>query len=230
MTSPTPEQDLKKSASPHDTHPFARGAVIEVWHIPTQHADDWWSEPDSDEEDTENRTVRLCDIIDRRQGNDAMTWKYYVHYRDFNRRMDEWIGMDRIVSPPSVGNAKARALKKKEKEEEEAEQEKPEAPKEEGRRTRGSRRKSVDDDATVAASNVGDTGEDSEESPEKKRDVKKQVLMAPDAVTTHTVGEHVVATVKAQELDEHEGLDEASLREHEEVTKVKNVAFMELGQ
>jgi len=39
-----------------------------------------------------------------------------------------------------------------------------------------------------------------------------------------------IVTVAAQELDEHEGLDEASLREHEEVTKVKNVSEIQLGQ
>jgi len=43
------------------------------------------------------------------------------------------------------------------------------------------------------------------------------------------IGVDVVATVPAQELDEHEGLDEASLREHEEVTKVKNVMQVQLG-
>ena len=57
-----------------------------------------------------------------------------------------------------------------------------------------------------------------------------EILSADAAVTTMTVGEHTVATVKAVELDEHEGLDEASLREHEEVTKIKNVGFLELGR
>jgi histone acetyltransferase MYST1 len=55
------------------------------------------------------------------------------------------------------------------------------------------------------------------------------VALPTEAVHTTSVGEHVVETIAAQELDEHEGLDEASLREHEEVTKVKNVAFIELG-
>ena len=32
------------------------------------------------------------------------------------------------------------------------------------------------------------------------------------------------------EHDEHEGLDEEQLKEHEEVTKVKNVKFVELGE
>jgi len=38
-----------------------------------------------------------------------------------------------------------------------------------------------------------------------------------------------VVTLAAREMDEHEGLDEASLREHEEVTKVKNVAQVQIG-
>jgi histone acetyltransferase MYST1 len=33
-----------------------------------------------------------------------------------------------------------------------------------------------------------------------------------------------------REHDEHEGMDEASIREHEEVTKVKNVNFVRLGR
>lgn len=33
-----------------------------------------------------------------------------------------------------------------------------------------------------------------------------------------------------KEHDEHEGMDEASIREHEEVTKVKNVNFVRLGR
>jgi len=39
-----------------------------------------------------------------------------------------------------------------------------------------------------------------------------------------------IVTVAAQELDEHEGMDKASLREHEEVTKVKNVSEVQIGQ
>ena len=83
-----------------DAHPFARGSVIEVLF-----------DLDGD--------AQLCDIIDRAPSdtpNHAITsyrWKYYIHYRDFNRRMDEWItDPGRIVNPPSVGNAKVRiALK-----------------------------------------------------------------------------------------------------------------------
>jgi hypothetical protein len=262
----------------------------------------WWSDPDSSEEETDESgtnnhnndnenakdsnnnqvTVRLCDIIDRAQNPDG-TWRYYIHYRDFNRRMDEWVvDLRRIVSPPSVGNAKARALAAQERalkrqREQQAVLETPRGRRksaatpsllpgesEDGRRTRLSRRKSqhlLDDDATVATSHVDSSGYGGGTDDEDMEDVgnntlanqhggshsasgggggsthgggstshkHKEVLVVGDNITTHTVGEHVVATLQAQELDEHEGLDEASLREHEEVTKVKNVAFMELG-
>jgi histone acetyltransferase MYST1 len=65
---------------------------------------------------------------------------------------------------------------------------------------------------------------------EKGTTVSLPTIVAEHSDRRTKVGEHgVVQTIAAQELDEHEGLDEASLREHEEVTKVKNVAFLELG-
>jgi RNA binding activity-knot of a chromodomain len=312
-------------AASQDTHPYARGSVIEVWHYTRK--DEWWSEPDtSDEEQRDeggaHRTARLCDIIDRANANNS--WRYYVHYRDFNRRMDEWIGPERIVSPPSIGNAKARALKKKKQKaahgqapvggpagaavtpsassipssaaaesdasgprsrrrtsllQESASSVADDAaldaasgggavgqtpvPAESdtaavggtaagtgprsgpgggggpgGRRRRQSSRRKSDDDATVVTSNAADNdgsatslpNQNQLQPPQLKNNIKSQQIVLSDAMTTHTVGEHVVATVHAQELDEHEGLDEASLREHEEVTKVKNVNFLELGE
>jgi histone acetyltransferase MYST1 len=261
-----------------DQHPYARGSVIEVWHVNKKNsAEDWWSETSSedelDQDENRQKTVRMCDVIDRAPVTESLKntgtnlWRYYIHYKDFNRRMDEWVNMDRIVSPPSVGNAKARAMKKEEErlkrkqlrkeEAAAAEQEMmdwtaarsrrrasavpsdlgPDSNGGEGgtRRTRLSRRKSsaIDDDATVIAGNQGDedTAAEEEANAHQHAPTKKEAMSLPtDAVTTHQVGDHVVATVKAQELDEHEGLDEASLREHEEVTKVKNVGFIEIGQ
>ena len=279
LTSPSPAP----GTTAQDQQPYARGSVIEVWHITKKDSsEDWWSETSSSEEDADqenkedgeggvhhhHKSVRLCDVIDRapvenvknnNNNNGLIQWRYYVHYRDFNRRMDEWVGVDRIVSPPSVGNAKARAMKKEEerlkrkllrKEEKSAlEQEAmdttprgrrraslPDQLNEGGeagtRRTRLSRRKStnMDDDATIVTGNQGDEEEDAVKDPKTKAAKREELALPNDSVTMQTVGDHVVATVKAQELDEHEGLDEASLREHEEVTKVKNVAFVEIGQ
>jgi len=91
------------------------------------------------------------------------------------------------------------------------------------------RRKSLNDDdaATVV------TGNQDETFDEKPPAAIKEIITLPtngSTMATTVVGGHVVATVAAQEIDEHEGLDEASLREHEEITKVKNVSFIELGR
>jgi len=261
------------SPSPNgmDAHPYARGSVIEVLHGKKEEKEDsWWSDDSEDEVEEKDVTtsVRLCDVIDRVQDADGKC-RYYVHYRDFNRRMDEWIGEDLIVSPPSVGNAKARAMKKEEERQkrkaariEERNQELAEA-----LSAPRSRRRSTATPTAAASKTTGeqmpmDTTPDSEktrlkrrqrrksgtsagdeeptppekasgspETPNKEPDTNKEILkIATTAATETTIGEHVIATIPAQELDEHEGLDEASLREHEEVTKVKNVAFLELGE
>lgn len=275
---PSSTRSIPSPSPAQDVHPYSRGAVIEVWHIPKRadnHDDDewWWTESDDSEteEDIKKRksrkTIRLCDIIDRSQVPNAegkLEWKYYVHYRDFNRRMDEWVTLDRIVSPPSVGNAKARLLKR---EEEKLKRKRKEdmpivdlsGPRTSRRRSsatpvaiedgsgavtpgsdqrnrrRLSRRKSMEDDDTVVAANTLDEEEEQDINEEKNKASnntnKKAILsVATDGVTMHTVAGHVLATLNAVELDEHEGLDEHSLREHEEVTKVKNVNFLELGE
>ncbi|KAL7530860.1 hypothetical protein ACHAXR_007351, partial [Thalassiosira sp. AJA248-18] len=274
-----------------------------------------------------NDHVYLADIIDRRSlhthlenSNPLQKFKYYIHYRNFNRRMDEWITMERIVSPPSVGNARVRALKRKEdrrKREEEERKERERILKEAfsgggiGRRD-AVRNRSLEDlnkadgNATAAGTavgvggavpnrkrlrraastgeGIGDTnycdlavsagsaaalpsstsmGETYEDPtgrltrrPRREASVASGVggTGAPSIATTTTTTsvtskssstgalaaptiiaeEHtaidVVTTIAAQTLDEHEGMDAAALKEHEEVTKVKNVNTLELGK
>ena len=77
-----------------DEHPYRQGAHLTVT---------WGAE----------KTPRLAEVIERAHRNPddddpAMQWNYYVHFLDFNRRMDEWITCDRIVEPPSVANKKAK--------------------------------------------------------------------------------------------------------------------------
>lgn len=250
-----------------DAHPYARGSVIEVLHgVKDEKEQSWWSDDSEDEVEVQETTARLCDVIDWVKEADGKC-RYYVHYRDFNRRMDEWIGMERIVAPPSVGNAKARALKREEERQKRKEKRIEERNHElaEALSAPRSRRRSTAT-PTTASGAVGEaTSMDTSpegQSPQKKRrprrktttggeeestppdkapgspetpneqpDMDKEILkLATTAATETTIGEHVIATIPAQELDEHEGLDEASLREHEEVTKVKNVAFLELGE
>ncbi|KAH8061450.1 histone acetyltransferase [Aureococcus anophagefferens] len=157
-----------------DEHPFKVGS----WLVVT------W-QPDASE--------RLCTIIERAKVEDAERitpntikaskadldarddglWRYYVHYADFNRRMDEWVKPERVALKPSAAGALAKA------------EEGPAAPRRRPRRR--------------ARGDGGGGGARRRATPR----------------ATH---------------DEHEGLDEASLREHEEVTKVKNVGVVELGR
>lgn len=267
---PSKKHKAEKTPSPTsgggiDAHPYARGSVIEVLHgVKEEKEESWWSDSEDEVEEQET-TVRLCDVIDWAKEADDKC-RYYVHYRDFNRRMDEWIGMERIVAPPSVGNAKARALKREEEKQKRKEKRIEERNQElaEALSAPRSRRRSSTATPTAVSGAAGEaspmdttpegqtshkkrrprrksTGEEeptppdktsgSPETPNDKPDTDKEILkLATTAATETTIGEHVIATIPAQELDEHEGLDEASLREHEEVTKVKNVAFLELGE
>ena len=166
-----------------------------------------------------------------------------------------------MVSPPSVGNAKARALKKK-SDEEERQRVRRERAKEEERRI-----------SLLIASTMDDDGVSAEERRKSRRCLLRRTASSEsnddilDAVSDQLMGEgndnrltrrqrrktvdgdgfeptissdnsqtgghfvrDVVTTLTAPTLDEHEGMDESALKEHEEVTKVKNVATLELGQ
>jgi len=159
-----------------------------------------------------NEEPKLATVIDR---TSSAPFKYYVHYRDFNRRMDEWVGVDRIISPPSVANAKLKALLAAEK------------------------AKAAAASAKEIAENNLDDDEVQRTTRRQKRALSQSSLKDARTKTSERDmhihdGERVdagkVITVQADEMDEHEGLDEESLREHEEVTKVKNVAKVELGK
>ncbi|ETV69838.1 hypothetical protein, variant 4 [Aphanomyces astaci] len=135
-------------------------------------------------------TERTCVVIDRK-ATTAGKFKYYVHWHDFNRRMDEWINADEIVRRGT--DEEIKHLQKKEHKEKEKEKE---------------------HDKTGGTVGTGDHS-DSKDSGRGTRGHKRKTesdFAEPD------------------EHDEHEGMDAASIREHEEVTKVKNVRFVEIGK
>jgi len=41
-------------------------------------------------------TLKSCEVIERKQNEDTGEWQYYVHYDGLNRRLDEWVGLDRF--------------------------------------------------------------------------------------------------------------------------------------
>ncbi|XP_003384225.1 PREDICTED: histone acetyltransferase KAT8-like [Amphimedon queenslandica] len=43
-----------------------------------------------------DHTWHMAEIIQKRENMDTKRMEYYVHYKEFNRRMDEWVGSERI--------------------------------------------------------------------------------------------------------------------------------------
>ena len=122
---------------------------------------------------------RLSKIVERSEMvNESGNWSYYIHYNDFNRRMDEWISVDRIITYPSEAN-KLNVT-------------------------------TIHHQVHINSPNGND----------EKKSITNNVTTTDKSGPT---------TVNELEHNEHEGLDEASLIEHEEVTKIKNIKFVQLG-
>eukprot|EP00960_Hanusia_phi_P065718 766195-Hanusia_phi.AAC.5 len=43
-----------------------------------------------------NGTVQTARIVERRLAPDGRSWEYYLHYEDYDRRLDEWVPSDRV--------------------------------------------------------------------------------------------------------------------------------------
>ncbi|KAG7016527.1 Histone acetyltransferase of the MYST family 2 [Cucurbita argyrosperma subsp. argyrosperma] len=102
-------------------------------------------------------------VIERRklQATGFSDYEYYVHYTEFNRRLDEWVKLDQL---------------------------------------------DLDSVETVVDEKV------------------------EDKVTGLKMTRHQKRKIDETHVEGHEELDAASLREHEEFTKVKNIATIELGR
>eukprot|EP00607_Mallomonas_marina_P001462 CAMPEP_0182426026 /NCGR_PEP_ID=MMETSP1167-20130531/12508_1 /TAXON_ID=2988 /ORGANISM="Mallomonas Sp, Strain CCMP3275" /LENGTH=473 /DNA_ID=CAMNT_0024607177 /DNA_START=29 /DNA_END=1450 /DNA_ORIENTATION=+ len=124
---------------------------------------------------------RLATIIERSKDS-SDEWQYYVHYNEFNRRMDEWIGISRILSLPSEANA-------------------------------------LQLDVTKADEDAEDAEWESNELKRLKSESSSSVSLSQGPTT-----------ILELEHDEHEGMDDAALKEHEEVTKVKNIRNTQFGK
>lgn len=54
-----------------------------------------------------------CEVIERRPGEKEGTFEYYIHYSEFNRRLDEWVPEERL-EPRKNSNSKGRKEKTEE--------------------------------------------------------------------------------------------------------------------
>jgi len=151
---------------------------------------------------------RLAKIVESSAGSSPRSTQYYIHYPDFNRRMDEWIGAPRIVAYPSEANilganreAQENAAKKL--------------------KTSDSKGSLTDLQPAVeinpklqsllgnpTPTRSGPVGRTTKSRSNSVASVAQAPVMA-------------ISTVADMEHDEHEGMDEESLLEHEEVTKVR---------
>mmetsp|Transcript_8445 Transcript_8445/g.24012 ORF Transcript_8445/g.24012 Transcript_8445/m.24012 type:complete len:474 (-) Transcript_8445:36-1457(-) len=171
---PVVEQEEKDE----DEHPFSIGSHLVVeWAFDKSH--------------------RICRVIERMCENpedevdeSQKRWQYYVHFVDFNRRMDDWVASSQVVELPS----KAGPLAKEHE----------------------AQRQQLREQQKEADNAAG--GEDDEGVRTRRKKTKVEGAGEEDAPLAEA------------EHDEHEGLDEASLKEHEEVTKVKNIRTIELGR
>lgn len=131
----------------------------------------------------------MSQIIEKNFDKAAQAWQYYIHYYDFNRRMDDWVELARIVKYPSEANPLAAGLDPH-----------------------------VDTVGQGGAAEEGEGGTDEGGQAGVKR-------------ARHERGAGYGPTTVAElEHDEHEGMDEAALKEHEEVTKIKNIRNVLFGK
>ena len=52
-------------------------------------------------------TEHVCEILDQRPIEEEGTTSYYVHYVDFDRRLDDWVKEERMSDAPAEGDRMA---------------------------------------------------------------------------------------------------------------------------
>mmetsp|Transcript_44 Transcript_44/g.89 ORF Transcript_44/g.89 Transcript_44/m.89 type:complete len:500 (+) Transcript_44:83-1582(+) len=188
---------VKEEKKDIDEHPLANGHYLIVKY-----------------RDNSDRLVR---IIERHGSLETGNLRYYIHYEDFNRRMDEWINIDRILKFPSEGNR----LEKEKKKADEINQILNEDPP-------ARKRQRSDLQSSSSLSGTVGMGKGKENSAPLQLDVDgKATVVVSDEVS----GDHnIITTVSELEHDEHEGMDEMALKEHEEITKIKNISNVVFGR
>lgn len=137
--------------------------------------------------------------------------KYYIHYHDFNRRMDEWIDNSRIAVFPSKALEYHQQLKVSQTPADQVNSQ--------------SIQESTTDTLELLSSNTLH-----KRIRFSSENIEYGVTSNDDSSVNNTEATNELTTVAELEHDEHEGLDEASVLEHEEVTKVKNFLFVQLGR
>ena len=152
---------------------------------------------------------------------------YYVHYDETNRRLDDWIHQDTILKLPSIAQpeyevvkAERDLAKKKEEERKKAELEERKrllgALEDAAEKSRPRRRRQLKKAGGGYGGGYG--GGRNRLIEEEEDDDDELIPLAPQL------------TLVESEHDEHHGMDEKQIQEHEEVTKLKNVQQVAFGR
>ena len=236
---------------------------------------------------------RLAKIVERSSSGSSSTTttssprsiQYYIHYYDFNRRMDEWINATRIVAFPSEANPIGAAKEAEDSHAKKLKEAAATASVAAGNNTASATTTADGSSTGVNASSSATADEVS--STNKSINASSPAAVAPAASTASASNKksankktpahasssssssntsssaqkataasvaataaaekaaqnlkvkldliaananNTISTVSEMEHDEHEGMDEASLLEHEEITKIKNIKLVKLGK
>lgn len=72
----------------------------------------------------EGQPPKMCEVIERKLNEDEGHWLYYVHYEGLNRRLDEWVTLERFdLDSQAEGEGKLTRANKRKHEAEEHEEE-----------------------------------------------------------------------------------------------------------
>lgn len=145
---------------------------------------------------------RVAKIISRSEmpanGNETK-YQYYIHYLEFNRRMDEWINEEAIIHPPSVANPLEKEYNIKHGH----------APAVTASATETSEnqdKKEINEEEEDE--NEEDENEEDEENQEECDGNEKKGVVSSKTLNLNTNSQYVMD----HDHDEHEGMDEAALK------------------
>mmetsp|Transcript_22220 Transcript_22220/g.30568 ORF Transcript_22220/g.30568 Transcript_22220/m.30568 type:complete len:433 (-) Transcript_22220:259-1557(-) len=139
-----PELNSSEGITPEEIEQLKKGGVALGTFIECKWRDD---------------SFHNCEVIERRR-NEEHEWEYYVHYSEFNKRLDEWVSVDRF------------------------------------------------DFSTVHS------------KPSKKDDANQRKMTRSRKKNTQEIAPHKEESEKLSALE----------KEHQEITKVKNINLIELGR
>lgn len=166
-----------------------------------------------------DNSYRVAQIIEKSlqedENNSTKEYHYYIHYLDFNRRMDEWITPDRILNYPSIANKYGKKILKIQKKAHEK---------------LIKIKEIINNKDKKKDTTINIIEKDKEEDNDIDSETELTDLPYSSELLSNSSNSSTYTNISEFDHDEHEGLDETSLIEHEKLTKIKNIQTVQLGK